>query len=160
MEAYLLDWVNLLVRWAHVIVGIAWIGASFYFIWLDNHLEPSQDQKLAGELWAIHGGGFYYVEKYKVAPAKLPDHLHWFKWEAYMTWISGVSLLAVVYYFNASGNWTVRDGYLHTKIESSTLPSLMPVGFAAAWKLKEVTSKEMIYASAAGGRTRVESRKE
>ena len=101
MEAYLLDWLNLLVRWAHVIVGIAWIGASFYFIWLDNHLEPSRDPKLAGELWAIHGGGFYRIEKFRVAPRELPEPLHWFKWEAYWTWITGFALLVVLYYANA-----------------------------------------------------------
>src|SRR5207302_333989 len=101
MEAYLLDWLNLLVRWAHVIVGIAWIGASFYFIWLDNHLEPSEDARLAGELWAIHGGGFYRAEKYRLGPAELPATLHWFKWEAYWTWITGFALLVLMYYANA-----------------------------------------------------------
>ena len=101
MEAYLLDWLNLLLRWAHVVVGIAWIGASFYFIWLDNHLEPSKDAKLAGELWAIHGGGFYRAEKYKLGPAELPLTLHWFKWEAYWTWITGFALLVSLYYVSA-----------------------------------------------------------
>lgn len=103
-EGHLNEWMNLVVRWAHITFGVAWIGASFYFIFLENALYrgPNKRDELAGNLWAIHGGGFYYVEKYKVAPAKLPDHLHWFKWEAYITWISGVSLLAVVYYFNAS----------------------------------------------------------
>ena len=101
MEAYLLDWLNLLLRWAHVIVGIAWIGASFYFIWLDNHLEPSRDARLAGELWAIHGGGFYRAEKYRLGPAELPATLHWFKWEAYWTWITGFALLVLIYYANA-----------------------------------------------------------
>ena len=101
MEAYLLDWLNLLVRWAHVIVGIAWIGASFYFIWLDNHLEASRDPKLAGELWAIHGGGFYNARKYKVGPDQLPPTLHWFKWEAYWTWLTGFALLVLMYYSNA-----------------------------------------------------------
>jgi len=101
LEAYLLEWVNLLLRWAHVIVGIAWIGASFYFIWLDNHLESSRDPALAGELWAIHGGGFYRVEKFSLAPRELPRVLHWFKWEAYWTWITGFALLAVMYYANA-----------------------------------------------------------
>ena len=72
MEPYLLEWLNLLVRWAHVVVGIAWIGASFYFIWLDNHLEPSQDPKLAGEVWAIHGGGFYNARKFQLGPDRLP----------------------------------------------------------------------------------------
>ena len=101
MEAYLLEWLNLGLRWAHVVVGIAWIGASFYFIWLDNHLEAAKDPKLAGELWAVHGGGFYRAEKFRVAPAELPARLHWFKWEAYWTWITGFALLVTLYYFNA-----------------------------------------------------------
>ena len=101
MEAYVLEWINLLLRWAHVIVGIAWIGASFYFIWLDNHLEPARDAKLAGELWSVHGGGFYRAEKFRVAPAQLPTTLHWFKWEAYWTWITGFALLVAMYYLNA-----------------------------------------------------------
>jgi uncharacterized membrane protein len=101
LEAYLLDWLTLLARWAHIVVGIAWIGASFYFIWLDNHLEPAQDPKLAGELWAIHGGGFYRAEKFRSAPAALPATLHWFKWEAYWTWITGFVLLVLVYYLGA-----------------------------------------------------------
>jgi uncharacterized membrane protein len=101
LEAHLLEWLNLALRWAHVIVGIAWIGASLYFIWLDNHLEPSKDPRVAGELWAIHGGGFYRAEKFKVAPAQMPSTLHWFKWEAYWTWITGFALLATMYYMNA-----------------------------------------------------------
>jgi uncharacterized membrane protein len=101
IEAYLLDWLNLLVRWAHVIVGIAWIGASFYFIWLDDHLEASRDPRLAGELWAIHGGGFYNARKFKLAPEQLPATLHWFKWEAYWTWLTGFALLVLMYYVNA-----------------------------------------------------------
>jgi uncharacterized membrane protein len=98
---FALEWANLLLRWAHLVVGIAWIGASFYFIWLDNHLEAAKDPKLAGELWAIHGGGFYSVQKYKLAPAELPARLHWFKWEAYWTWITGFALLIVHVYANA-----------------------------------------------------------
>jgi uncharacterized membrane protein len=98
---YLHEWVTLCLRWAHVIVGIAWIGASFYFIWLDNHLEPSKEQRLAGELWAIHGGGFYRVEKFRLAPAALPGTLHWFKWEAYWTFFTGFALLAAMYYEHA-----------------------------------------------------------
>ena len=100
MEAYLLDWLILLARWAHIVVGIAWIGASFYFIWLDNHLEASQSGEFSGELYAIHGGGFYRAQKYKLAPAELPATLHWFKWEAYWTWITGFTLLVLVYYLN------------------------------------------------------------
>jgi len=101
MEAYLLEWLTLFARWAHIVVGIAWIGASFYFIWLDNHLERAQDPQFAGELYAIHGGGFYRAQKYALAPAELPKTLHWFKWEAYWTWITGFLLLVLVYYVNA-----------------------------------------------------------
>lgn len=106
MEAYVLDWLNLLLRWFHMITGVAWIGASFYFVWLDNHLLPpkdaaSADKGVSGELWAVHGGGFYNAQKYKVAPALLPAPLHWFKWEAYTTWISGFFLLCLMYYVSA-----------------------------------------------------------
>jgi uncharacterized membrane protein len=104
---YGLEWLNLLVRWLHVITGIAWIGASFYFVWLDNNIRPPAPgselakKGVSGELWAVHGGGFYNPQKYLVAPAELPKELHWFKWEAYSTWLSGFALLTIVYYFNA-----------------------------------------------------------
>jgi uncharacterized membrane protein len=106
MEAYIVDWLNLLVRWLHVITGVAWIGASFYFIWLDGHLEAPQDpaddaKGVGGEVWSVHGGGFYHAQKYKVAPAEIPDRLHWFKWEAYTTWMSGIFLTALVYWYGA-----------------------------------------------------------
>ncbi len=102
-EGHVRSWLDLLVRWIHIIVGIAWIGTSFYFIFLENSLEREKvREELAGSLWAIHGGGFYYVEKYRVAPEKLPEKLHWFKWEAYFTWISGFVLLGIVYYSNAN----------------------------------------------------------
>jgi uncharacterized membrane protein len=106
MEAYAVDWLQLILRWVHLITGIAWIGASFYFVWLDNSLRPPRDRAdadkgVGGELWAVHGGGFYVVRKFKVAPEVLPGTLHWFKWEAYWTWISGFLLLVVMYYFNA-----------------------------------------------------------
>ena len=101
MEAYLLDWLSLLLRWAHLVVGIAWIGASFYFIWLDNHLENSQDPRIAGDLWAVHGGGFYHAEKFRGAPPQMPARLHWFKWEAYWTFFTGFFLLVLVYYVGA-----------------------------------------------------------
>ena len=102
MEAYLQDWLSLLLRWAHFITGVAWIGASFYFNWLENHLERQHAEGgIAGDLWAVHGGGFYYLQKYQVAPERLPATLHWFKWEAYFTWITGFLLLCTVYYWNA-----------------------------------------------------------
>lgn len=103
---YAREWGDLLLRWLHVIAGIAWIGASFYFILLDNHLEAparAEDAEagVAGELWEVHGGGFYHVQKYRVAPQVLPEKLAWFKWEAYTTWLSGFALLCVVYFSNA-----------------------------------------------------------
>ena len=103
-EGHLMEWMNIIVRLMHITFGIAWIGASFYFVFLENALNRTKDvrDELAGNLWAIHGGGFYYLEKYKVAPQKIPKHLHWFKYEAYFTWLSGFCLLFVVYYFNAS----------------------------------------------------------
>ncbi|MDX5373780.1 MAG: urate hydroxylase PuuD [Pseudomonadaceae bacterium] len=103
MEAHLTEWLNLSIRWLHMITGIAWIGASFYFVWLENNLNRSNPREgLSGDLWAIHGGGIYHLEKYKLAPPKMPENLHWFKWEAYFTWLSGVALLMVVYYLNPS----------------------------------------------------------
>ncbi|QLG92145.1 urate hydroxylase PuuD [Pseudomonas yamanorum] len=101
MEAHLMEWLNLSVRWVHMITGVAWIGASFYFVWLENNLNRVNPKDgLAGDLWAIHGGGIYHLEKYKLAPPTMPDNLHWFKWEAYFTWMSGVALLCVVFYAN------------------------------------------------------------
>ena len=96
-------WLNLLIRWAHIIVGIGWIGASFYFVALDYSLrkEAEKDDGVMGEAWQVHGGGFYHVKKYLVAPDYLPEHLIWYKWDAYLTWITGFALLAVQYYLNA-----------------------------------------------------------
>lgn len=96
-----MEWLNLSVRWVHMITGVAWIGASFYFVWLENNLNRVNPKDgLAGDLWAIHGGGIYHLEKYKLAPPTMPDNLHWFKWEAYFTWMSGIALLCVVFYAN------------------------------------------------------------
>ena len=102
METYLLDWANLLLRWLHVIVAIAWIGSSFYFVFLDSSLTPPEDEGLkkdgvSGELWAVHGGGFYHPLKFAVSPPKLPGHLHWFYWESYSTWLSGFALFLISY---------------------------------------------------------------
>lgn len=97
--AHAREWLNLIVRWLHIIYGIAWIGASFYFIFLENALERQNVRdELAGNIWTIHGGGIYYLEKYKVAPKTLPPYLHWFKWDAYLTWVTGFLLLIIVYY--------------------------------------------------------------
>ena len=106
MEAYVIEWLSLIGRWVHLITGIAWIGASFYFVWLDNHLlapasKSATDAGVSGELWAVHGGGFYHSQKYRVAPGALPGTLHWFYWEAYSTWLSGFFLLCLMYYGQA-----------------------------------------------------------
>jgi len=106
VDAYLLDCANLLLRWLHVVAAIAWIGSSFYFVFLDSSLTPPVDERLrrdgaTGELWAVHGGGFYHPVKYAVAPPRLPERLHWFYWESYTTWLSGFALLAVSYLWQA-----------------------------------------------------------
>ena len=106
MDTYLLDWASLLLRWAHIVVAIAWIGSSFYFVFLDNSLTAPTapellDKGVGGELWAVHGGGFYHPQKYAVAPRQLPAHLHWFYWESYSTWLTGFALFTVMYLFNA-----------------------------------------------------------
>jgi uncharacterized membrane protein len=129
MEAYIVDWLNILGRWVHFITGIAWIGASFYFIWLDNHLEapevPADSEKgVGGELWSVHGGGFYHAQKYKVAPKVIPETLHWFKWEAYTTWITGMFMLALVYWYGA-------DVYLIDRTVADLSPTYA-VGIAIA----------------------------
>lgn len=130
MDAHFLEFVSLLVRWLHVIAGIAWIGSSFYFIWLDNSLEkpaPDSDEAkkgVGGELWAVHGGGFYNPQKYLTAPAKLPENLHWFKWEAYTTWLSGTALLVLVYWLKAGV--MMIDGNVRT------LTAWQAVGIGAA----------------------------
>src|SRR5262252_7131886 len=104
MAPVLVDWISLFLRWAHVMLGIAWIGTSFFFVWLDMSLRanPKAPPGVGGESWMVHGGGFYHARKYLVAPAALPRELHWFKYEAYFTWVSGSLLLAVVYYLGAS----------------------------------------------------------
>jgi uncharacterized membrane protein len=107
MDAYLFDWLNLLLRWAHVITAIAWIGASFHFVALDNSLTPPEnaserEKGIGGELWAVHGGGFYHQQKYPVSPARLPEKLHWSMWESYSTWLTGFALFTVLYLCNAS----------------------------------------------------------
>jgi uncharacterized membrane protein len=101
--AHLEQWLSLALRWMHVITGVAWIGTSFYFNWLNARIAPAPDLPpgVGGELWSVHGGGFYRVLKYTVAPERLPATLHWFKWEAYATWLSGISLLVLLYYVGA-----------------------------------------------------------
>ena len=126
MEAHLHMWLSLLVRWLHFIVGIAWIGASFYFNWLENHLQrQNQPEGTAGDLWAVHGGGFYYLKKFAVAPGELPSNLHWFKWEAYATWLSGMALLIIVFYWNA------QTYMLNPEVSGLTTGAAIGVGILA-----------------------------
>ena len=102
---FFLDWLDLIVRWIHIVVGIAWIGTSFYFNWLDSRLDRTTSKEdLEGELWSVHSGGFYNINKLKGPPKEFPKELHWFKWEAYTTWISGFALLIIIYYFFISLN--------------------------------------------------------
>jgi uncharacterized membrane protein len=140
VDPYVTDWLNLLARWLHVIAGIVWIGSSFYFIALDNHLLPPKEARdseagVGGESWEIHGGGFYQVQKYRVAPRTLPEPLHWFKWEAYTTWLSGFALMIVLYYLNA-------DQYLIDKdvadLSTGGAVAISVALLAAAWVVYDV----------------------
>jgi uncharacterized membrane protein len=129
------SWGNVLFRWLHVIAAMAWIGASFYFIALDNHLEPPKDpddarRGIGGEAWEIHGGGFYRVEKFRVAPERLPEPLHWFKWEAYTTWLSGFALFVVVYYSHASSYLVDRSV---ADLAAWQAVAISVAGLAVAW---------------------------
>jgi uncharacterized membrane protein len=178
MMAYWLDWLSLFGRWLHLVAGIAWIGASFYFIWLDNHLLSPTDPALvkrgvAGELWAVHGGGFYNSHKYRVAPETLPPTLHWFYWEAYTTFLSGFFLLCLLYYGQAEvylidptvaalskptaiaiglafllGGWLVYDGLCRSPVGRN--PPVMAAVLvlllsAAAWALCHLFSGRGAY---------------
>ena len=152
MDVFFGEWLNLLIRWAHMVVSIGWIGTSFYFMALDYTLSKRERMNpgVLGTAWQVHGGGFYHVEKYTVAPATLPDVLHWFKWEAYLTWATGFGLLIVQYYFHAeaflidpgvmalepwqaiaisiaslAAGWFIYDGLCRTKLgENTTLLAL------------------------------------
>ncbi len=175
MSAHLEQWLGLVLRWAHVITGVAWIGTSFYFNWLNARIAPPEapEPGVGGELWSVHGGGFYRVVKYSVAPTRLPRTLHWFKWEAYATWWSGFSLLVLLYYVGAReylldpavaplapgaavalglatliGSWLVYD--LLCRSPLGTRPALLgAVGFvlvtALAWGLGHVFSARAAY---------------
>jgi uncharacterized membrane protein len=178
MDAYFIEWLNMLGRWIHFITGIAWIGSSFYFVWLDNHLQPpklaADDEKgVGGELWSVHGGGFYHAQKYRVAPKVLPETLHWFKWEAYTTWISGMFLLALVYWYGAEvylidpsvsdmspvkavtiavsllvGGWVVYDGLCRSplgKNETALSAVLFILVAVLAWGLCQLFSGRGAY---------------
>ena len=132
---YWWDWGDLVFRWLHVVAAIAWVGSSFYFIALDNHLRPPADRRdaergVGGESWEIHGGGFYRIEKFRFAPETLPEPLHWFKWEAYTTWLSGFALLVVVFYVRAD-TYLVDPGVRDLSAGEAVAISI--AGLALAW---------------------------
>jgi uncharacterized membrane protein len=135
--AQLLDWANLLLRWAHLIIGIGWIGSSFYFVWLDMSLrkEDGQEPGVLGESWMVHGGGFYRATKYAVAPEKLPKTLHWFKYEAYFTWVTGFLLLIVLYYFGADA-FLINKSVMNLNQPQAIFVSL--VMLFAGWAIYEL----------------------
>ena len=143
MIAVLTEWSSLIVRWLHVVAGIAWIGSSFYFIHLDLSLKPRSGlpQGVQGDAWQVHGGGFYHMVKYLVAPARMPDELTWFKWEAYTTWLSGFALLVIVYYLGA-------ELYLiDTAVLDLTAPTAAAVAFASlalAWLIYEALCRSVL----------------
>jgi uncharacterized membrane protein len=179
MEAYIVDWLSLLTRWLHLISGIAWIGASFYFVMLDNSLtqpkNPDDTKRgVFGELWAVHGGGFYISQKFLTGPKGEPltENLHWSKWEAYTTWLSGIALLALIYWLGASsylidrsvmalsppaaiaisvaslaGGWLVYDGLCRLlEGKENVLAALVFVFImACAWVLFHVFSARAAY---------------
>jgi uncharacterized membrane protein len=135
LSDYWWNWAGLVFRWLHVIAAMAWIGASFYFIALDNHLEPPKDpddaaRGIGGEAWEVHGGGFYRVEKFAVAPRRLPDPLYWFKWEAYTTWLSGFALFIAVYYSHAS-SYMIDTSVAN--LTSGEAIAISVAGLAVAW---------------------------
>ena len=139
-EGHLMEWLNIVVRVMHITFGIAWIGASFYFVFLENALNRTDNvrDELAGNLWAVHGGGFYYLEKYKGAPKQLPKHLHWFKYEAYFTWVSGFALLFIIYYFNASAMMIDTNVM---KLTTAEAIGISVGSFIAAWCMYDLLCK-------------------
>ncbi len=176
LDPYLAEWLGLVLRWFHFMIGIAWIGASFYFVWLNNSIRapgPGGREGLAGELWAVHGGAFYEIAKYAGAPATLPDKLHWFKWEAYLTWLTGMALLILLWWTQAGtkmvdpavadispmlavgigaacifGGWLVYDGLCRTPLRQRSallgLILLVLLG-GTAWGLSQVFSPRAAY---------------
>jgi uncharacterized membrane protein len=167
------EWLNLAIRWFHLTAGIAWIGSSFYFVWLDNHLVPPKSGEASGEVWSVHGGGFYHKQKYQVAPSQMPEDLHWFMWEAYTTWITGFLLLVLVYWVGAAsflidpakvalspleasgigaavlvGGWLVYDGLCRSPLgrdDRMLGAAWFAVLVAAAWGLCQIFSARGAY---------------
>ncbi len=137
------EWLSMMIRWLHVIAGIAWIGTSFYFIWLDKSLRnpTSPAKNVHGESWSVHGGGFYQVQKYVVAPDQMPPQLHWFKFEAYFTWISGFALLAVLYYWSAE-SFLIDPSRADL---SSSIAIVISIGFlAGGWVTYDLLCRSIV----------------
>ena len=137
------DWINLILRWAHLITGIAWIGSSFYFVWLDLSLRkrPDMDEGVYGEAWMVHGGGFYHVNKWMVAPSSMPPELHWFKYEAYFTWITGFALLVTMYY------WSAESYLIDPSVLALTKMDAILIGLGslfAGWVIYDIICKSPI----------------
>jgi uncharacterized membrane protein len=159
MDPYANEWLQFLARWLHVVAGIVWVGTSFYFVALDNHLRPPADgadaaRGVGGESWEIHGGGFYRVEKFALAPRRLPEVLQWFKWEAYTTWLSGFALMVVLYYFNADTflvDPSVAD--LSTTAAIAISIALLVVAWVVYDALCRVVRSELVLAGALLGLT-------
>jgi uncharacterized membrane protein len=143
MTPVILEWLNALIRWAHVMAGIAWIGTSFHFIWLEASLRKrqGQDPGIAGETWMVHGGGFYLAEKYAVAPARMPEELHWFKYEAYFTWLTGFLLLAIIYYFQADAFLIDRE---KLPLDPAWAIALSAGSLAAGWFIYDAMCKSSL----------------
>lgn len=122
LTSYVLDWLSLGFRWFHVLAAIAWIGSSFKFVWVDNNLRKppkwKEDKGIKGDVWVIHGGGIYEFQKYNVAPERMPDVLHWVKWESYTTWLTGFILLSVIYYGQAATYMLAADGFITSPMAS------------------------------------------
>jgi uncharacterized membrane protein len=142
-DAIIIDWLSLIFRWLHVVAAIGWIGSSFYFIHLDLSLHPGKDlpDGVAGEAWQVHGGGFYRIMKFLVAPAAMPDKLTWFKWEAYTTWLSGFMLVVIVYYLDAD-LFLVDKSVLDLTAVQAALFSVVSLAFA--WGLYEAACRSRL----------------
>jgi uncharacterized membrane protein len=146
VDPYANEWLSFLARWLHVMAGIVWIGTSFYFVALDNHLRENVS-------WEIHGGGFYRIEKFVPAPPRLPDVLHWFKWEAYTTWLSGFALLVFLYYFNATTYLVLPGGPLGTGWSITVSVALLGVAWLVYDGLCRATRNEVVLTAALLGLT-------
>jgi uncharacterized membrane protein len=146
MLGILQDWLSLLLRWAHIVAGIGWIGSSFYFMWLDASLKRSANSPpgVKGENWTVHGGGFYHIQKYAVAPETMPADLYWFKWESYSTWLTGFALLSVTYYWSASS-------YLIDRSVADLAPwqgvAISVVGLGLGWNFYDQLCKSALKAN-------------